>query len=95
MYIAANVSGRGTPNVSGRNTPLSQAEQEDVNANNNEALDDDNDIIMDEPPGEPPLQQNNNPPNLNNLSINGPRPNPSKQARSEIEDKFCKFEIRG
>ncbi|XP_021947874.2 receptor-mediated endocytosis protein 6 homolog [Folsomia candida] len=93
--LSANVSGRGTPNVSGRNTPLSQAEQEDVNANNNEALDDDNDIIMDEPPGEPPLQQNNNPPNLNNLSINGPRPNPSKQARSEIEDKFCKFEIRG
>ncbi|CAL8143674.1 unnamed protein product [Orchesella dallaii] len=83
--LSANVSGRGTPNVSGRNTPLSQAEQEE---NENDAeLDDD--IIMNEVPNEPP-PNNLNPPNLNNLNLNGP----DKQARSEIEDKFCKFEIK-
>jgi len=86
--LSANVSGRGTPNVSGRNTPLSQAEQEEENAND-AAMD--NDIAMDEPQDE---QQNHNPPNLNNLNNNGPRPNPSKRARSEIEEKFCKFEIK-
>jgi hypothetical protein len=87
--LSANVSGRGTPDVSGRNSPLSQAEQEEVNANN--AALDDNDIIMDESQNQQP--PNHIPPNLNNLNINGPR-NPSKQARSEIEDKFCKFEIK-
>lgn len=87
--LSANVSGRGTPNVSGRNTPLSQAEQEEENAND-AALDDD--IVMDEAQDQQPI--NRNPANLNNLNINAPRPNPSKQARSEIEDKFCKFEIK-
>jgi len=85
--LSANVSSRGTPNVSGRNTPLSQAEQDE----NNEVLEED--VIMNEEPNEPVPNQNNlNPPNLNNLNIN--TPNPSKQARSEIEDKFCKFEIK-
>lgn len=92
--LSANVSGRGTPNVSGRNTPLSIAEQEEGNANN-----DDNDMVMEEirdgVAENPPLPQEHNPPHLPNLNLNNrPRPDPSKQARSEIEDKFCKFEIK-
>jgi len=95
--MSANVSGRGTPNVSGRNTPLSQAEEPEEENLNDEDMENDGDVAMndEEGPNPPqPIAMNLRPPNINNLNLNGPMPNPSKQARSEIEDKFCKFEIK-
>jgi hypothetical protein len=86
--------------VSGRNTPLSQAEEEPEEENLNEedmdendgdvAMNDENDGHRPNPP--PPIPINLRPPNINNLSLNGPMA--AKQARSEIDDKFCKFEIK-
>ena len=98
--MSANVSGRGTPNVSGRNTPLSQAEEVEEENLPEDDMENDGDVAMNDedrprrlnPPQ--PIPINLRPPNMNNLNLHGPMPNPSKQARSEIDDKFCKFEIK-
>ena len=107
--LSANVSGRGTPNVSGRNTPQEGDDDEDndddengndnaANQNNDVVMADGNEVVDGARAAnqiQPAVVNNVNPPNLNNLRINGqPMSGPSKQARSEIEDKFCKFEIK-
>ncbi|XP_066253763.1 receptor-mediated endocytosis protein 6 homolog isoform X2 [Euwallacea similis] len=78
--VSANVSGRGTPNISGRDTPSSQ-----VNENEDRAH-------VDPQPQEDQVdagvrqQQLPQSPPIVNIS--------ERQRRSEIDDKFCKFEIK-
>lgn len=84
--ISANVSGRGSPNISGRDTPSSQVRLFNLcfyTDHSNlycflQVIEND-----DQRPQENRLPQAQNPPTRND-----------KQIRSEIDDKFCKFEIK-
>lgn len=79
--VSANVSGRGTPNISGRDTPSSQVNENDDRPQVDAQRPDDH---VDA--GAPPHQQLPPPPRGANIS--------DRQRRSEIDDKFCKFEIK-
>ncbi|CAH1130720.1 unnamed protein product [Ceutorhynchus assimilis] len=76
--VSANVSGRGTPNISGRDTPSSQVNENDDRPNTYQNRPEDNVDAGVQQPQHP--QQ--------------PPSNISRQRRSEIDDKFCKFEIK-
>ncbi|XP_018323266.1 receptor-mediated endocytosis protein 6 homolog isoform X2 [Agrilus planipennis] len=80
--ISANVSGRGTPNISGRDTPSSQVnddEEGDVVEEPREAIEQEATIEVPEPPLPPARRQ---------VQII------DKHTQNEIDDKFCKFEIK-
>ncbi|CAH2068212.1 unnamed protein product, partial [Iphiclides podalirius] len=76
--VSANVSGRGSPNISGRETPSSQVTDGDAAG---------------EAAGEAAprrVSQNNMP--ASQVASNEAKL--LKQTRNDIEDKFCKFEIK-
>ncbi|XP_050296180.1 GTPase-activating protein and VPS9 domain-containing protein 1 [Anthonomus grandis grandis] len=78
--VSANVSGRGTPNISGRDTPSSQVNENDERVNVDQQRQEDN---IDAGGAQVQMQHPQPPP-----------ANISRQRRSEIDDKFCKFEIK-
>ncbi|CAB3384514.1 Hypothetical predicted protein [Cloeon dipterum] len=84
--VSANVSGRGTPSISGRDTPSSQVTESEEMANVNQV--------------QPRAMPENNRPSAQLGELAGPpvapsvMPPPKQHSRTDIDDKFGKFEIK-
>ncbi|XP_059482165.1 GTPase-activating protein and VPS9 domain-containing protein 1 [Neocloeon triangulifer] len=84
--VSANVSGRGTPSISGRDTPSSQVTESEEMANVNQV--------------QPRVMPESNRPSAQLGELAGPpgapstMPTPKQHSRTDIDDKFGKFEIK-